>query len=122
MAKQKRKPAVQPTVRGRQLLAMIAEQRTYAEADWDEHPGYERKFQRMGAQITRLGRAILKTRVTSLAAVVDRAILSAWWCQACFGYLFSSDDGHGFHEASVLSVLKLAGLKPWQCNVNLKAA
>jgi hypothetical protein len=115
----RRKPALAPTARGRKLLALIAKQYEVAWPDWDKNPGFEASYNKLGHEITRLGRAIVATRVASLGAVVDRAILSAWWCQPHCGNLFG-DDQHGFHEGSVTAVLKLARIEPWECCTALK--
>jgi hypothetical protein len=114
-----RKPTVSPTTRGLQLLGLIAEQRACTAVEWDDTLAgnrAQRKYHRIGDNLTRLGRAIMRTRVTSLSALVDRAILSVWWCSPYAGVLFGSGDMHGFHEGAVVAVLKMAGIKPAQCN------
>jgi hypothetical protein len=54
--------------------------------------------------------------VSSLADIVDRAILAAWWCDTLDGQLIGEDgDPGGFQPALILGVLALAGIHPAQC-------
>jgi hypothetical protein len=116
----KPKPLLKPSAKGLELLALIADQIKAGAVDWDGTPAgnrAERRHLRLCSRTIRLGRGILRRPVACMSDLVDRAILSCWWCQPWGGALFGAeDDPQGFHAAAVVSVLRAAGLTVAQCH------
>lgn len=109
-----------PTANGRLLLKLISEQRAAMDAACEAGDESGERWAPIYHKVQRLGDAITARPASSMADVVDRAILAAWACDPYRGALIpEGDDPGGFKAKHILAVLAMAGIDPAECNVSL---
>jgi hypothetical protein len=110
-----------PTALGRRILKLIAEQRHHHDFEWDDDDDPHRlAWDALNVKIVEIGDKVCNVKRPSLGNLVDRAILAVWSGAPRLNNpekLYTQDDGEGFVQDAVETVIEWAGLQLWQCNI-----